>query len=128
MVRSVCAARQPGADLTRCLQFWKEQIPARDRYVLAQVAVARLKTNHANKPCDQGEVALYVRHRLRGSPFPPVLLKQRTSRANDWRQAPGTPWRVWDGNHRVRAAQCVRDQHIAAYVPLPPRERKNRHR
>lgn len=83
------------------------------RYTLAEVSLAKIATTHDRKPCDTGDIGRYVAWRQRGSPFPAVVLRRR------WQgMEKGRPWRVTDGNHRVRAAKCIGERKILAYVPL----------
>jgi len=117
VVESICRIGRDGrsaskADKARCHEFWNSNLKDR-RFTLTAVAVAKLKTSHESKRCDIGDVGRYVDMRRDGSPFPPVLLLNWVPR---WKA-----WRVWDGNHRVRAAQCVGDQRIAAFVPVKER-------
>jgi hypothetical protein len=96
------------------LEFWGPQIESYSaHWRLVQVPVAKLRSNHARKSCDSFPIAEYVSERRRGSAFPPILIRR------PW--GGGRKWTVWDGNHRVRAAQCVGDRLIAAFVPVRAR-------
>jgi hypothetical protein len=94
-------------------------------FALKTVKISGLKTAHDRKPCDWGDVGDYVEARKRGSPFPPILLvrAERPDLADaaellGEERSVSSRRRVWDGNHRVRAAQCVGDDTVAAYVPI----------
>lgn len=105
---------------------WREHL-IRDMgggpWVRRRVLVAELESRRKRDTCDSPEIAPYVARRLAGGRFPPIVLAE-------FRRPPV------DGNHRLRAAQCVGDEYIDAFVPLrwaseieceaPERSRKGR--
>lgn len=118
VVERVCDTQEHGKDKEACRQFYSEQFEESDykAFRLASVSVPRVRTSHKGMSCDYGDVGKYVQKRKRGSPFPPILLMGRSP--DPAKRSKGALWFVWDGNHRVRAAQCVRDKRIAAFVPI----------
>jgi hypothetical protein len=87
------------------------------RWVRRRVKVDKLATAWREKSCGSDEIRPYVERRERGGRFPPVFIQ---------RGAGALPWERWithDGNHRVRAAQCVGDEYIDAFIPMKRRRR-----
>lgn len=67
-----------------------------------RLLVADLRSNHDDEPCEN--VREYIERRRLGSRFPAIVV-------HDPRYTP------LDGNHRLRAAKCVGDMWIDAFVP-----------
>lgn len=76
-----------------------------------KVPVDKITSSWQRVACVHPDLTEYVDRRRRGSRFPPVFLERNTFPT-------GRPWTAIDGNHRVRAAQCVGDRTIDAFVPV----------
>lgn len=97
-----------------CMNRWTrwllEESPA--GWERVTVPVKLIQSVRANEPCTKGRIAGYVKRRRSGSKFPPIVLFSKRG---------GIPW---EGNHRSRAAECVGDKTIDAFVPAPKVERR----
>lgn len=104
----------------KCRELQPQAYGVSDQWVRRRVPVAKFRSMWERYACDSEKMASYVERRRSGARPPPIVLLPSDAR---WRD--GGPWRVADGNHRLRAAQCVGDKYIDAFIPVrkPPRRR-----
>lgn len=106
-------------DRSVCEDYYRRQLVrhgerdgvAVDEWTRKRIPVGGLQTCH-RVPCEHPAIRPYVERRLAGGRFPPIILLAACPMPED-------------GNHRVRAAQCVGDKYIDAFIPVkrPPRKR-----